>query len=112
MSTKRTRYSSEFKVKLVLEVLKGEKTLSQIASTNNILPKNLINWKKQFLENAEIAMEPSKVVKEYKDQIKELEQKVDKYARTVGKLTVERNWAVGCSKAEFRNEVRTNRVRS
>ena len=40
-------------------------------------------------------MQPAKVVKEYKDQIKELEKKVDKYAKTVGKLTVERDWAVG-----------------
>jgi len=42
-------------------------------------------------------MEPSKAVKEYKEQIKDLEKKVDKYAKAVGKLTVERNWAVGCS---------------
>jgi putative transposase len=60
-----------------------------------VLPKNILNWKKQFLENAEIAMEPSKVVKEYKEQIKELEKKVDKYAKTVGKLTVERDWLEG-----------------
>ena len=95
MSNKRRQFSSEFKVKLVLEVLKNEKPLNQIAKENNVLPKNLINWKKQFLENAEIAMEPAKIVKEYKEQIKELEKKVDKYAKTVGKLTVERNWAVG-----------------
>jgi len=95
MSNKRRQFSSEFKVKLVLEVLKNEKPLNQIAKENNILPKNLINWKKQFLENAEIAMEPAKAVKEYKEQIVELEKKVDKYAKTVGKLTVERDWAVG-----------------
>ena len=95
MSNKRRKFSSEFKVKLVLEVLKNEKPINQIAKENNILPKNLINWKKQFLENAEIAMEPAKAVKEYKEQIKELENKVDKYAKTVGKLTVERDWAVG-----------------
>jgi putative transposase len=75
MSRKRTNYSAEFKVKIVLEVLKGEKTLNQIATENNILPKNIINWKKQFLANAEIAMEPSKAVKEYKEQIKDLEKK-------------------------------------
>jgi len=60
-----------------------------------VLPKNLQNWKNTFIANAEIAMEPSKAVKEYKEQIKELEKKVDTYAKTVGKLTVERNWAVG-----------------
>jgi len=95
MAKKRASYSAEFKVQIVLEVLKNEKSINQIAKEHNILPKNIINWKKQFLENAEIAMEPSKAVKEYKEQIKELEKKVDKYAKTVGKLTVERDWAVG-----------------
>ncbi|GFO73401.1 transposase, IS6 family [Bathymodiolus japonicus methanotrophic gill symbiont] len=56
MSRKRTVYSAEFKSKLVLEVLKNEKTLQEIASANNIAPKNLQNWKKIFLDNAEIAM--------------------------------------------------------
>jgi putative transposase len=46
MSRKRTIYSAEFKSKLVLEVLKNEKTLQEIASANNITPKNLQNWKK------------------------------------------------------------------
>ena len=91
----RKKYSAEFKVSVVLEVLKGEKSLNQIAQEHKVLPKNILNWKKQFLENAEIAMEPSKVVKEYKEQIKELEKKVDKYAKTVGKLTVERDWLEG-----------------
>ena len=95
MSKKRTTYNAEFKVKVVLEVLKGEKTLTQISQQYKIFPKSIITWKKQFLENAEIAMEPAKVVKEYKEKIKELEKKVDKYAKTVGKITVERDWAVG-----------------
>ena len=67
MSRKRTTYSTKLKTQLVLEVLKGEKTLNEIASVNNITPKNLQNWKRQFLENAEIAMEPSKAVSEYKE---------------------------------------------
>ena len=83
MSNKKRQFSAEFKVKLVLEVLKNEKTINQIAKENNVLPKSLMQWKKQFLENAEIAMEPSKVVKEYKEQIKELEKKVEKYAKKV-----------------------------
>ena len=65
-----TKYSTQLKTKLVLEVLKEEKTLSEIASANNINPKNLQNWKKIFLENAEVAMEPAKAVKEYKDKNK------------------------------------------
>lgn len=104
MSRKRTVYSAEFKTKLVLEVLKSEKTLSEIASANNVTPKNLQNWKRQFLENAEMAMEPSKVVKEYKDEINELKSKNDEYAKVVGKLTVEKEWAEGKLKSLGLNE--------
>jgi len=43
MAKRKRVYTSEFKAKMVLEVLKGEKTLNQIANENNILPKNLIN---------------------------------------------------------------------
>lgn len=95
MSRKKTKYSIELKTKLVLEVLKGEKTLNEIASENNIIPKNLQNWKATFLSNAELAMEPSKAVKEYKDENKELHAKLDEYARVVGKITVERDWLQG-----------------
>ena len=95
MSRKRTIYSAEFKTKVVLEVLRNEDTLNTIASKNNITPKNLHNWKKIFLENAEIAMEPLKVVREYKDEIIQLKAKNDEYAKTVGQLTVEYNWMQG-----------------
>jgi len=95
MSRKRTTYSTELKTKLVLELLKEEKTLVEIASEYKITPNNLKNWKKLFLENAEMAMEPSKAVKEYKDETKKLQEKVDEYAKTVGQLTVENNWMRG-----------------
>jgi len=95
MSRKRTKYSNAFKVKLVLELLKGEKTLSQIASENNVVPKNLQNWKKQFLENAEIAMDPAGATKEYKEKIKELEKQKDLTSKKLGEVIVERDWAVG-----------------
>jgi putative transposase len=88
-------YSTQLKTKLVLEVLKGEKTIGEIASENNITPNNLKNWKAKFLENAELAMEPAKAVKEYKDQVVSLNAKIDKYAKTVGKMTVENEWLTG-----------------
>ena len=54
MSKKRKIYTAEFKAKLVLEVLESDKTLNEIASKYSILPKSLLNWKKQFIENSEI----------------------------------------------------------
>jgi len=95
MSRTRTVYSAEFKTRLVLELLKENKTLTQIASENNITPKNLQNWKKVFLQNVEIAMEPAKAVKEYKEENIKLQAKLDEYTKVVGQLTVEKDWAVG-----------------
>jgi putative transposase len=79
MSKKRTTYSADFlteshhfmtasldkKAKLVLEVLDGTKTLNEIASKYELLPKNLLNWKKQFINNASLTFDKSTVVKEY-----------------------------------------------
>jgi len=95
MSRKMTKFSTQLKTRLVLEVLKEEKTLNEIASANNINPKNLQNWKKLFLENAEVAMEPAKAVKEYKDEVAKLKVQVGEYAKKVGQLTLEKDWAVG-----------------
>jgi hypothetical protein len=45
--------------------LQNESTLVEISAKHNILPQNLVNWKNDSLDNAGIAMESSKAVKEY-----------------------------------------------
>jgi len=92
MSRKRRVYSAAFKSKLVLEVLANEKPLSAISSAHNVTPKNLQNWKKTFLENVEIAMEPSKVVKEYKAELSASHEENEMLTKIVGKMTVEKEW--------------------
>jgi len=92
MSKKRTTYSSAFKTKLVLELLQNADTLAEIASKHNILPQNLVNWKKAFLANAEIAMEPSKAVKEYKEELVKSQEQNERLTALVGKVTVEKEW--------------------
>ncbi len=91
MSRKRTTYSAEFKAKVVLEILEGEKTLNEIASKYKLLPKNLQNWKKQFLSNASLAFDKSQVVKEYKEEIEFLKKQSDQLAKKVGTLTIEKD---------------------
>ncbi len=95
MSTKRKTYGAEFKAKLVLEVLEGEKTINEIASSYEIIPKNLINWKKQFLENMSLAFDKSAVVKEYKEEIETLQKSNDNLAKKVGNLTIEKDFLEG-----------------
>ena len=97
MSKKQTSYSSAFKTKLVLELLQNESTLAEIASKHNILTQNLVNWKKTFLANAEIAMEPSKAVKEYKEELIKSQEQNERLTALVGKVTVEKEWLSLCS---------------
>jgi len=92
MSRKRRVYSVTFKSKLVLEVLKNEQPLSAIASAHNITPKNLQNLKKNFLENVEIAMKPSKAVKEYKVELSAVQEQNEQLTKIVGRMTVEKEW--------------------
>jgi putative transposase len=92
MSKKRTTYSAEFKSRLVLELLENEKTIAEIANENNITPLILQNWKKIFLENAVIAMEPAKAVKEYKLELVAAQEENEMLTKIVGKMTVEKEW--------------------
>ena len=60
--TRRT-YTPEYKAKLVIEVLQGEKELNTIAAENSISPNMLRNWKAEFLENAGRAFDGSRQAK-------------------------------------------------
>ncbi len=53
-------YTSEFKAKVVIEVLQGDKSLSEIASEYNLNPNMVRNWKSEFLENASTVFENPK----------------------------------------------------
>jgi len=94
MSTKRKVYSADFKAKIVLEVLEAEKTLNEIASKYELLPANVKNWKKIFLENMGLAFDKSALVKEYKIEIETLKIDKDNLAKKVGNLIVEKDFLV------------------
>jgi|SRR5579863_1770507 len=50
MGTMRKRHSSEFKAKVAVEALKGQKTLNELATEFGIHPVQIAQWKKQALE--------------------------------------------------------------
>ena len=51
------RYTAQYKTRIVLEVLQGEKEIGEIAAENNLNPNMVRNWKREFLENASAAFE-------------------------------------------------------
>ena len=88
--TKRT-FSPEFKAKLVLEVLKGEKELNVIATENNIQPNLLRNWKKEFLDKASIVFDDSRE-DNLREKLASERKEKDQYAKKVGQLTMQVDW--------------------
>jgi len=85
-------YTAEFKVKVVVEVLKEEKSLSEIASERNINPNVIRNWRKEFLEKAPQVFEGNKREKENQKKESELEEEKSYLLEKIGQLTVERDW--------------------
>lgn len=55
--TKR-KFTADFKLKVVLEVLKEKDTLAVISKRHELHPNQISDWKKQFLEAAPSLFEP------------------------------------------------------
>ena len=86
--TRRT-YTPEYKAKLVIEVLQGEKELNTIAAENSISPNMLRNWKAEFLENAGRAFDGSRQAKEARRKEADLKKTQAQMLKTIGQLTLE-----------------------
>ena len=89
--TRRT-YTPEYKAKLVIEVLQGEKELNTIAAENSISPNMLRNWKAEFLENAGRAFDGSRQAKEARRKEADLKKTQAQMLKTIGQLTLERDF--------------------
>ncbi len=49
---KRRNFTPEQKAKIVMEVLREEKTLTEIAAQYEVHPNQLSRWKAEFISNA------------------------------------------------------------
>jgi transposase len=81
MSSRRT-FSPEFKAAVVLSILKGEKSTSEICREHKIKETVVGRWKKQFLENASVVFSQPNSQNPDTSHTAELEQ-------MVGRLTME-----------------------
>ena len=98
----RKTYTAEYKTKLVLEAIREESRLEEIAAANEINPNMLRNWKQEFLKNAlsVFSQKESKAAKRA-EQKKEaaLEKEKTKMLKKIGQLTLERDFLQDCFRA-------------
>lgn len=106
MGRKRT-FSAEFKTKLVLELLREEKQLGEIAQEHDISPNQLRNWRKEFLENAAKVFSESSQEKELRAKEKEMGEQLHELMAKVGQLTIENDWLKKKSKEVFGSDWET-----
>ena len=110
MSKKRVTYTADFKAKVIIELLEGDITVNEVASKYDLLPKNVHNWKQQFLSNASLAFDKSTVVKEYKQEIDELRKDKDATSKKLGEVIVERDFLMGKLKSLVSSNDRANSI--
>ena len=85
----RKRHSAEFKARVVQELLREGKPLSQLAAEHGVHPNQLRQWRTQALEGL-----PSLFERAAKAQTEEIarEAQVQELYAEIGKLTTQVSW--------------------
>lgn len=83
----RKRYDPEFKAKVAFEALKGEDTLSSIASKYGIHPNQITTWKKQLQSGMKEVFKDGR-----KKTGKKNEELENKLYEEIGRLKFELDW--------------------
>ena len=72
------RYSPNTKFKIVLELLREERSVAQIARSHGVHPNTVLNWKDTLLDRGPEIFETSSSDSEYERRIADLEQLLGK----------------------------------
>jgi len=86
----RKRYTAKKKAQIVLEILKEERSIAQIASEYGIHPNQLYRWKAQALEGLCILFEDER--KTEKALQAAHEQELNGLYAEIGRLITQLNW--------------------
>jgi len=80
---KRRKFTSSFKLKVVLEALKERHTLAELSQKFELTPQQISTWKREFLEGAENVFSGGK-----SGAKSEIETERDVLLKTIGELKV------------------------
>ena len=87
MSNKRTYRTKEFKFKVALEAIKGQKQIAELAEKYNVHPNQISKWKKELLEKGSSIFDKKDLSHE-----KEIEAEKDFLYRKVGEQSIQIDW--------------------
>ena len=90
--TTRKTYSAKFKMAVALDVVRGEKTLSQVASEHGVSPSLASEWRDELLGSADDVFGKRKQDRERRESEAAASKRYDEALRTIGQLTVERDF--------------------
>ena len=90
MKSKRRHLSAEFKARVAKEALKGEKTIAEIATENEISPSQVNSWKKEAEDRLQELFEKDN--KKQRDEAKKRERNEARMERKIGRLTIEKEF--------------------
>ena len=90
MSKKRKTYTPAEKAKIVLEVLREESTLNEIATNYGVSPQLISRWKVEFIENMPAVFDKKNT--EIEQLKKEHSSEKEDLINQIGQLTVDINW--------------------
>lgn len=86
MSNKRQRYNPDFKAKIAIEAIKGEKTISELVAQYQIHPTLINGWKKSLMQGASGVFEKGKARAKLQGHSEE------KLCKEIGRLKMERDF--------------------
>lgn len=92
MGRTRRTFTAEEKLKVVMSVIQDGKAVSDVAKEKNIHPNMILNWKKEFLENAFMVFKhtrPDITEKAQQKKIDELEAKLQKKDEVIAEIAEE-----------------------
>ena len=87
MRRKRRTFSTEFKLKVILESLKERESLSELSQKYDLHQNQISKWKNDFIENARSYLMASKL-----SQDTNKEQEIEKLYSKIGQLQMENDF--------------------
>ena len=90
------KYTAEFKTKVILTIIQGDKEFNAIYADFNLNPSMVRKWKPEFLQNVHRAFDSDSEQKAAQRKDVCLKKKNDQMLKTIRQLTLERDFLQGC----------------